>query len=401
MPDRTQDLTNHRKVAVACKNYTDKKIDDLKWELGSHTLDVESDTTTAYTKTVPSNTIGCHINKIGGMSYKSENLLVLNDVAETTTNGITYKVENGVIYIKGEATTSANVTISILTGLNLTGSFNIFSSYNSYIFFYLNNSGTYNTFNASTASNITMTKLELEIPGYGDQNPFNQTNYITLKPMLVSGSTAPTNFKQGFEGIRDSAVTSVVSKDNNNNILDTYTIPAEVQALDGYGWGVNDTCYNYIDFETKKFIKKVGRIDLGTLEFQLYQSVFYAIISNKVNNTNNIGLCSKYPVSTTNYQGLIAAQQLNDKESALSINTQSPAFYVRDSAYTSASDLKTAMSGVFLYYELATPSSPIDITQYIDNGSIVVKPNGTITFTNTYNQAVPSEVDYLIEEVKA
>lgn len=46
----------------------------------------------------------------------------------------------------------------------------------------------------------------------------------------------------------------------------TYPIPQAIQNLEGYGWGVNNV-YNYVDYENKKFVKRVGRVDLSTLAF--------------------------------------------------------------------------------------------------------------------------------------
>lgn len=43
----------------------------------------------------------------------------------------------------------------------------------------------------------------------------------------------------------------------------TLPVPASVQALEGYGWGVSDTIYNYIDFERKQFVQKVGKGESG------------------------------------------------------------------------------------------------------------------------------------------
>lgn len=61
--------------------------------------------------------------------------------------------------------------------------------------------------------------------------------------------------------IREIAVTSIISKDSNNNIIDTYSIPDEVKALEGYGYGLDDTIYNAIDFDSKTFIKLVAKRD--------------------------------------------------------------------------------------------------------------------------------------------
>jgi hypothetical protein len=195
--------------------------------------------------------------------------------------------------------------------------------------------------------------------------------------MLVKGSTAPTEYSQGFAGIRDAIITKV----NDLNI------PSEIQALTGYGWGVNDTCYNYIDFDRKVFVQKVGRVDLGTLTYERASlNTGYrfrtAIVGAKDTASNVVGniLCSIY--TTLSFDNLYS--QVRDKSMAISTNLLS----IVNNDYSTADTFKTAMNGVYLYYELSTPIET-DISDYIDGK--VVKTNGNIVFSNEYNYPVPSE----------
>ena len=133
---------------------------------------------------------------------------------------------------------------------------------------------------------------------------------ISITNIMLNSGPTTLPYEPYFAGIRDSAVTSVVSKDSSNNTVDTITIDASIQALEGYGQSNPDdpTEYNYIDLENKKYIE-VGYIDNGV--------------------------------------------------------------------WTSKDD-------------------EIDISSYIDTNIIDIKENGTLTFTNTYDQAIPSSVDYYI-----
>ncbi len=77
---------------------------------------------------------------------------------------------------------------------------------------------------------------------------------------------------------------------------------------------------------------------------------------------------------------------------------------IYSSAYIgkTTNEIKTLLSGVYLYYELATPIET-DISSYLGDKHIPIEANGSLTFTNTYNQAVPSSITYdcgLIEVVK-
>lgn len=299
------------------KSYTDKAINYLRWELGSHTLDVVSDTDTSFSKSVPSGAIGCQINQVGGKSYKSENLLNIADVAETTTNGITYKVENGVITLNGTATQRVEIRLmsyAFKVGTYSVKAFDIQNLGSVNVRFFadaiMSNSNLTSTTLSNTFSVLTAVKSD-----FGFVVPNGANVNATFKYMLVSGSTAPTTFKPYFSGIRDSAVTSVVSKGSNNTTIGTLTIPSAIQNLTGYGQSNPDdqTQYNYIDFVDKIFVR-VGYID-------------------------------------------------NDTWVASALNT--------------------------------------DISAYLTTDTIDVEGGGSLEFTNTYSQDVPSDIDYLIEEVKA
>lgn len=492
----TQYRKNLKDVATACKNYTDKRFDDFKWELGTHTIDTATDSDVAYQKQAPNGTIGCQINSVGGMSYKSENLIVLSDVALTDTGkGVTYQVENGVITLNGTATSDFNISLSISLSL-IAGTYTHCQCVNfpSGLSSSLGISGSAvdgdndalkysRTF--SPQSSVTSSTMYYVIK--------NGTTFSNLKlyPMLVTGSTAPTTFKQGFEGIRDSAVISLVVSGENlanpnntftysgysdlgyfecvggktytlksfgtytgnhtifaydgtnwsivtshnlsngytltapygttrigfnesqHNVMAIYgstipttfvnyiapitkTILASIQALAGYGWGINDTCYNYIDFNTKKFVQKVGRIVLNDLNVNSW-------VKTGSNNIVNNGLTPLGKASSLNV--------INTSTATMAIGGNTNQLVLLSTSYLNGtliadwdlSDFKTyiANNTIYVYYELATPVET-DISSYItDNDKFLeVEPLGTITFTNTYEQEVPSEITYLTEVAK-
>lgn len=339
-----------------------------------------TDSTTAYTKTVPTGALKyAALDKLGGISYKAINLF--------DKTAVTLDKELG---SSGAITDNSNYFVSDYIDVkeNETYNYNLGISFNTCFYDidknYISGSAystTFTTPNNCKYIRMSATKARLD----------------TL--MICKGSTAPSSYVEyvgNFEGIRDNAVTSVVSKDSNNTTLDTLTIPAEIQALTGYGWGVNDTCYNYIDFETKKFIQKVGRVDLGSMNWD-YISETTRFISGSlqsdikagVNTTASNLVCSIYTSETFN--DFIN----NTPNMAVCVSTTSN-LSIRNTAYTDATAFKTAMSGVYLVYELATPVET-DISEYIDNNFIEVEANGSLTHNNTYNQAVPSEVTYLVE----
>lgn len=397
----TQYRKNLKDVAIACKNYTDKRFEDFKWELGTHTIDSETDSDVAYQKQAPNGTIGCQIDKLGGMSYKSENIIDYNSMyLENTRNGMTLtNNKDGSYTLSGTADETRTGAYWFMSA-----TFNWINQNigNGYISMYIPNNThnlsfgvwTGNTnYNINPTANITAT-YQTGANFVVKMDIVEGQNYnFTFTPVLVKSQTPPTSYIPYFTGIRDSAVTSVVSKDSNNTTLQTLSIPQAIQNLTGYGWGINDTCYNYIDFENKKFIQKVARVDLGSLDWTLANlgdsSYFYTYLSN---TTQSITLlCEKY---NSEY---VFTSNTNDK----SVCTVPDSIRIRDTSYSDATTFKNAMSGVYLYYELATPVET-DISQYLtdDDKYIDVEPLGTITFTNTYEQDVPSEITYLTEVAK-
>lgn len=185
-----------------------------------------------------------------------------------------------------------------------------------------------------------------------------------------------------------------------------FTIPQTILDLEGYGWGVNNV-YNYIDYENKKFIKNVGRVDLSTLQF-VYTAYgdnndLYGFRSplpqgikkddNAFSKTNNL-LCSKYP--DTPWQD---AYKGTDK----TISQLSQLIQINDSQFTDAEAFKNSLQGEYLYYELAEPVVT-DISDIIGDTfqePFEVEVNGSLTFKNVngdgYNLAVPSHVKYTVK----
>lgn len=185
-----------------------------------------------------------------------------------------------------------------------------------------------------------------------------------------------------------------------------YPIPQAILNLEGYGWGVNNA-YNYVDYENKKFIKNVGRVDLSTLQF-VYTAYgdnndLYGFRSSlpqgikkddsAFSKTNNL-LCSKYP--DTPWKD---ACKGTDK----TISQLSQSIQINDSSFTDIEAFNNSLKGEYLYYELATPIVT-DISDIIDDTfqePFEVEQGGSLTFKNVngdgYQLAVPSNVQYIIK----
>lgn len=109
-------------------------------------------------------------------------------------------------------------------------------------------------------------------------------------------------------------------------------------------------------------ITRVGAVDLGTLTWTaveysgvtLFQS---AVIDERAAGSSNM-TCVPYPVAGADRNALANV----DKAMASWNSTNSKNIGIRDDSYSAdAATFKTAMDGVMLYYELATPTTtPID-----------------------------------------
>lgn len=103
---------------------------------------------------------------------------------------------------------------------------------------------------------------------------------------------------------------------------------------------------------SKKATRRYGVVDLGDLNW-IYDTTYGGFVGyiSGTNNHNNVfkiawkGVCVKYP-----YYGVY--NLVEDKGLGYIYNTN---VFIKDSSYTDVASFKTAMSGVMLYHELATP----------------------------------------------
>ena len=227
---------------------------------------------------------------------------------------------------------------------------------------------------------------------------------------FTTGATT-TRVRFTFHYIDDSTITSAAIV--NPSIIDTVTlsIPAEVQALDGYGWSAempgsssNFEVGNYIDFERKKFVQRVDSVDLGTLTWTRYSSNYHLWYANIPTRKQGRNPWTGYPKDTLNYRINWGSTIDNDKSWTIdAINGSYPLrIYINNSAYDnfSGTDVANDLSGKIAYYELATPIET-DVSAYLTDNLVQVDPAGTVTFENQngddYRIPVPSDVTYMID----
>ena len=352
----------------------EKKVENLGAALK---LPIIEDTEVAYTKIVPDGALPyAEVAKVGGMSHKTENGLRHAKVTEIKSesanlipfpyydgsrlehNGITFNVNaDGSIHVKGTATAEARFYLTrgiqwasedvYSSGSSVTADGKTFKSV-AYL-----NSGTY--------------PLYVRVSVAESANGIDKTLY----PTINYGDTAlPFTPYAEYEPL---------------------PIPEAVQALDGYGFGVDAEYHNYIDWEAKKYHNEVitkviggtygwwaGSTNGGGIRFQMRP--FPAMKAN-----SNV-VCDKYATTTTQ-------DSWNNIEG---ISSNGDTLQIKDDRFTTVSELKAhlAENPITVVYALATPEVT-DISDILsDDNFIRVEGGGTITAVNEFGLDAPTEIIY-------
>ena len=153
-----------------------------------------------------------------------------------------------------------------------------------------------------------------------------------------------------------------------------------------YAWGINDNCKNKIVWDKDKGIGTpiVNRVDLGSLNWIYSSGFFYVLISNAKSSTINL-LCSLY-------EAVIEQSGTNLNDMQMSIDSDAY-LQIKNSNYTDATAFKTAMSGVYLYYEVASVTQE----ELAPLPNFMVEKGGTITIENPLNQDKGYKVMYYLD----
>lgn len=197
----------------------------------------------------------------------------------------------------------------------------------------------------------------------------------------------------------------------------TLPIPADVQALDGYGQGIPGTAYyNHIGVDEDGraiYAKKVKKVKLqnvgGWFIAGGYFKTTLADLSTVSTGDEGAGLCDAYPENTKQvgrYNG-VDYNEIDDKSFYIkSTWFGARALLFRDDSIapggTDEERLATwkkhlADKSVTLVYSLATPVVT-DISTYMTEDNLVeVEPSGTITMVNEGARAVPSTITYMLK----
>ena len=409
---------------ISAVKLTDKELKrrvDALYSIGQGvTHRFETDTDTAYAKTVPTGAKLMSVKNIGGRS------IVFNQIFQPrkeANNGATVTADSD-----GTITINGTTTASYINFRDVTPEQNKIGKY-AFKLLILNNpdniemgfgflnrgkstpkitSGSSAVIYNQTQSEISLGKAT-GISVFSVGTVFNDVKIkiqiFDLTLMFGSGNEPSTveEFEKMFPDayyqynageIVSAGVTEVAVGDN------AYPIPEAIRNLPGYGWSAG-TAKNYVDYENKRYVQCVNSVDLGTLNWTSTLSTIDNSISIfisddlNMNNRGNSGLCSQYDFVTSSIDTIIVK-----KDKFFYYNPLNIAFI--NKSYTDAAAFKQAMSGVMLYYELATPIVT-DISTLIPDDflrNIEVEAGGSVIFKNSndnYHIPVPSEEEYIVK----
>lgn len=476
----------------------DKRLLNIEKRMANEPFYIDSSTEAL--KVVPAGAMPyAAVNKVGGMSYKSRNLVSYPYAHTTKTmNGITFTDNgDGSITVNGTSTNYATFYLAQSDFFNslLNGQTYSFTSPVTNVYFYV--IATDNTTGADKhfTNKITVDKTAYTYKGFFIQVTKEVTiNNVTVKPMFNIGATLlPYEF--AYSGIRSAEVTSITATGKNllnancltangnynslvqvtnkiiipkgtpvtvsvdviaegttkvywNNSIDflptykevtvtttktritynfianknietpdntifailskcaisdnisitasnaqiefnteatdyepykenTLSIPTGARGV-GYGLGINENYYNYIDWERKVFVKRCIKVS-GFTKAHSHSTVsaWHTPRPAEVENTSSVGLCS---VNVPYHPS----------------DADAPHWYKGGGSIWIYAPTGEDMSNAEVIVPLTTPEE-IDISAYLpDDNFIEVIEGGAVIAVNEYNYDTPYEIEYMI-----
>ena len=179
----------------------------------------------------------------------------------------------------------------------------------------------------------------------------------------------------------------------------TYPIPQAILDLDGYGDGVSDDVYNYVDWENKKYHKQVGKYTINGSEGIVKENTYWVMTVYNFEKPEPVTL----KAISLNFK---ATKSFSKEWGSVYFRRGSDGFVFTDAnvMFAKASEVKDYFlhNNETIYYKLAEEQI-IDISDIIDNmtyDSFEVEAGGTLTFKNSngdgYKLPVPTEEEYIV-----
>lgn len=229
--------------------------------------------------------------------------------------------------------------------------------------------------------------------GYNDkdgQTVYPNKKFITPSDAFYVRFTLPPDYGNVYKN--DIALIADSSGAYAPFHRNEYPIPETIKALPGYGWSAG-TARNYVDYENKRYVQCVQSVDLGTLEWLLDGNNWWYNTKIPKGLSDSNAICNKRTYVLKGDTG-------NETQWC---HSGGGYFEVYVTDVTTSADVSKKLSGVILYYELATPIVT-DISSLIPDDflrNIEVEAGGSVTFQNSngnsYRIPVPSEEEYIVK----
>lgn len=279
---------------------------------------------------------------------KSNNLIQLRDVAESTTGGLTYKVKDGVISVSGTPTSSRNIWLSINAVLpkNTTYYVNFFHNgdHEGNIIYNVAKE-LYNWTDRVYALNPSFTfQRDYTISAICIQLDANKQYNCTFKPMLVYGNVMPTTYEPYGSMVMVENVG--VTKANSLNWLDS---SVNLGFFQSFVSGIK---------------KPASNADIANIALRNY----------KADSANNV------------YSGTT--------NKTIGVNANNGYIQIRDNDYDNATDFKNHFTdNDYIYYELAEPK--ITIFNQVDLGTLEwhYRAQGDPSYYDAYLSGVVNSIN--------
>lgn len=217
-------------------------------------------------------------------------------------------------------------------------------------------------------------------------NETSQTKYVPDNVVeLASIKAIGGKTVKESDIISGSPVLSIISSYDGTTVEELAIPESIIKLCSDYGEGLTE--YNILDFENKRYIKKVKKIALSDLSWQMHSQANRIYIASTPDRKNSSDfLCDKYTVTTNN-------ANMPDKSIFGSSNYfGTRALAIRDTDYSTLADFKDSLTGLYICYplEIETTTEIPGLTMPV----ISAKPDGTITFVNDNGSNVYSSVEF-------
>ena len=395
----------------------EKRIENLEGLL----VKTITDSFVAYSKSVPEKVAHyAAINKVGGMTYKTDEGFRDSKVTEIVSKGVnlfdinktTYvagsefdktllpKVENGVMYSSGISSKGEGSAIYVL----------------------LENNTDYTlscdvAFSPQTTSAFMIVKLIRDIVSI-DGEMYYDSNYSKLAGNLVKGKNTVTFNSEKYKAVAifayskyqygvafsnimlNKGTTAIPYSPYSSVPIDTLAIPQQIRQLTSFGKGIDAIDYNYIDFDEKQYVEVCGEIALtGKEDVNVTENgdiQFYSMFSRPMPSVK--GICTDCEVThfESKYNSMILGYNNTHiywvgGATFLGLSTE-------DEVKTYLANRYANRNPVRIIYKRLEPYV-LDMSRFIDaendDNFIEVVGGGYIVAVNEHEQAVPSSITYI------